>query len=133
MVVRLGAYALLLSLVAITVHSQERNSTKLQCDGVFSDFVQKVENVAVRGMLVEVQSSTLRIAGGAGFDGVYEVVTRKDDGIGFRSPTKPNVEGFLGRYSGQISVSEKTDDKAHSPTNVTQLVRAVCKKADPLF
>ena len=107
--------------------------TKLQCDGAFSDFEQQVENVAFKGMYVEVGSSAVRISGAPDFDGTYEIVNRKDEGVGFQSGKNKDIEGFLGRFSGQFSVSEKAGLNSDTAPKVKRFIRAVCAKAQPLF
>ena len=123
---------LLASVAALSVAQEKPQATRLQCQGTFTSFAPQLGDVSVSGIYVEVSEDNIKVVGAMGFDSIYSVVSRREEGIGFRLNSDPAYEGFLNRFSGELSLSQKGKAKDGSPSYL-KLIKATCSNAHALF
>jgi len=128
------ACALLASASALC-YAQDAGTTKLQCEGTYTNFAYPdMRDVPIKGIYVEVSGDRVKVLGTTAFDASYSVITRREDGLGFRHESNPLYNGFLSRFSGELTVMEKgAIVKDGVMSQLKQILNAVCRKAKPLF
>ena len=124
---------LIASLISAPVLAQDNGPIRLQCTGTYSDFPQKLLDIPAKGFYVEIGSAQAKVQGSPGFDGVYTVSTRREDGIGLTDPNRPGVGGWLNRFTGDLTLSLRKDIDSRGRTNILNLIRATCTRANALF
>lgn len=113
--------------------AQTAVSSKLQCDGTYTDYTSSdLRDVPVKGIYIEIYGKKIKIVGAPGFDTTYLVINTAEHGVLFQADLNKDYEGFLNRYSGMLSVTQKQynpDGTWKAKTGIS----AACKKAVPLF
>ena len=99
---------------------------KLQCKGTYSNFSEKIMDAPVNGMYVEIHKEHIKVLSTPGFNGSYQITNRLENGIGFQHEADAAYSGFLNRFSGQISLSQKQTSNRYA-----QLLSADCARAKP--
>ncbi len=106
----------------------------LQCEGTYDKFTTKdIRGIPITGIYLEVSNSYVKILGAAAFDGLYSVVTNREDGIGITLESNTFYGGFLNRLNGNLSLMEKSNIAKDGSFKINQLLKALCQEAKPLF
>ena len=114
--------------------AQDLGVTKLQCEGTYDNYTSTdMRDMAVKGMYVEISGDHVKVLGSVGFDATYSVVTRRENGLGFQLASNQSYGGFLNRFSGELSLSEKGEVEKDGSFKMRQYISALCGKAVSLF
>lgn len=114
--------------------AQATAASKLQCDGTYTDYVSTdMRNVPIKGIYVEVSEKKVKIVGAPGFDSPYVISSNAENGVGLQAVSNGDYQGFLNRFSGELSLTQRFDVKQDGTWKVKTAISAVCKKATPLF
>lgn len=128
-----NALAMIL-LAAASVAWAQQGSTRLQCDGKYSDFLRGIRDVESRGGYVEVRKDSVRVVAIPGFDATYTVNTNSDTAICFVLSTDRLFQGCINRFSGQLSMSKLSAKPRSGESGGVDLVwYGNCRPAKPLF
>jgi len=112
---------------------QNPSVIKLQCDGAYTDYTSAdLRDVPTRGMYIEVTEKKVKIFGAPGFDTTYNVTNTSEIGIGFQAATNSDYEGFLNRYSGALTLTQRINN-ADGSWRAKTGISGTCKKALALF
>lgn len=126
-ILKIFAFLILLSVGAF---AQNTFAAKLQCDGEHDDWgYSGMIDIPVKGIVVEIRDDSVKISGALRFSGTYAIVEDKEESIVFRNVADSGLEGFLKRYSGELSLYELAADKSR----FYQALDAKCENARPLF
>jgi len=113
--------------------AQNSSAVKLQCDGAYTDFTAAdLRDVTARGIYIEISDKKVKIFGAPGFDTTYNVTNTIEIGIGFKAATNIDYEGFLNRYSGALTLTQRINN-ADGSWKAKTGINAICKKAIALF
>ena len=126
----------LLASASALCNAQESAVTKLQCEGKYYDNTStdtRTKDVPMKGIYVEISGDRVKVLGAAGFNATYSVITRLENGVGFRLESNPSYGGFLNRFSGQLSLTEKGAVAKDGSHKLKQMMVAECGKAKSLF
>jgi len=112
--------------------AQTQDPIRLQCDGKYYNYVMNppVHDAEVRGIYVEIYAKDLRVVGAPAFDATYLITVRDEASIFFQLPGNKRYSGVINRLSGELSLNAISE---RSNTQVNQTLRAVCRRAQPLF
>ena len=114
--------------------AQDAQVTRLHCEGTYNNYGDaELRDISAKGILVEVSGDKVRIQGSIAFDTDYSVTTRLETGLGIVARSNQSYSGFLNRFSGQLSLSERGEAAKDGTYKVRQTLSATCKKAAPLF
>ena len=112
----------------------QQGITRLQCDGNFSNFVQNIRDVEVRGGYVEIRKDSVRVLSIVGFSSpegtTYRISREYEANVSFVHPTDELYYGSLNRLSGRLQLfhlAEKSGNK------LSQIFYGDCRTAKPLF
>lgn len=107
---------------------------KLQCDGKYSDFTQKIQDMPIRGAYIEIRKNSVKIMGVLAFsdnDGtVFRVTKNNEVGILFALPTNDNYYGHMNRLSGVLQLTKLKDE---NKSQVELHFEGNCSPMKPLF
>ena len=124
----------LLASASAVCNAQDAGITKLQCEGTYDNYTSTdTRDVPVKGIYVEVSGDRVKVLGAVGFDAIYSVITRREDGLGFQLESNPSYGGFINRFSGQLSLMEKGAIAKDGSFKLKKGVSAVCGKTKSLF
>ena len=129
---RIIAITLLVSTSTLS-SAQDLAITKLQCNGTYTNFGMQLQDVPLNGIYIEISGNRVRVFGAAGFDGTYAIVTRLEHGMGLQHEFNHSYGGFLNRFSGTLSLTEKGKIGSDGSYKLNQLLTAMCGKAKLLF
>ena len=119
---------------AALCNAQDQSSIKLQCEGTYNDFsTPNLRDIPVKGIYIEISGDRVTVAGAPGFDSVYSVISRLDDGLGFQLNSNISYGGFLNRFSGELNLMEKGKVSKDGSYKIRQLLSAHCINARALF
>lgn len=125
---------MLLASASALCNAQESAVTKFQCEGKYNNYTSTdMRDVPIKGIYVEISGDRVKVLGAVGFQGTYSVITRREDGVGFRLESNPSYGGFLNRFSGQLSIMEKGAVAKDGSFNAKQMMSAECARAKALF
>jgi hypothetical protein len=128
-----NALALIL-LAASSVAWAQHGTTRLQCDGKYSDFLRGTRDVDSRGGYVEVRKDSVKVVSIPGFDATYRVSTNSDTAICFVLEAEPLFQGCINRFSGQLSITKQSaTPRPGDAGRVDRLWYGTCRPAKPLF
>ncbi len=114
--------------------AQDQNPVKLQCEGTYSNFSKHDKSeIPIKGIYIEILRDRMTVLGAPGFDATYSVTNRPDNGLGIQLDSNKSFEGFLNRFSGELSLVEKGKVAKDGSFKIRQLINAVCHKASALF
>ncbi len=115
-------------------NAQDHNLIKLQCEGTYSDFsTPGARDLPVKGIYVEITGDRVSVHGSPGFDSVYSVTNRSENGLGIQLDSNTSYGGFLNRFSGELSIAETSKVRIDGNYKIKQMLNAVCNKARALF
>lgn len=113
--------------------AQNSGIVSLHCDGTYTDYTSSdLRDVPTKGIYVEISDRKMKIFGAPGFDAEYIVTNTIKTGIGFEAVTNGDYQGFLNRYSGALSITQRNANSDGSWKAKTG-INATCKKAVALF
>jgi hypothetical protein len=114
--------------------AQDQSPIKLQCEGTYSDFSKPdIRDIPVKGIYIEISGNRVTVLGAPGFDSTYSVINRMENGLGIQLDSDRSYEGFLNRFSGELSLMEKDNIAKDGSYKIKQMLSAVCYKARSLF
>ena len=112
----------------------QREVTRLQCDGKYSNFLTGYRDVDTKGSYVEIQKAGVKVISLIGFDGTYDVYSSNEARICFVHPEDKLVQGCLNRFSGQLQLHQQSKEpRAGDYGGFDQLWEGNCTSARPLF
>lgn len=111
-----------------------KDIVRLQCDGKYSNFREPdMHDLPIDGIYIEVLDGKIKISGATGFESDFLIIRNSAAGIGFYSALGSTQEGYLNRYSGRLSLSEREIYADSNGPKLKILINAKCKKAAPIF
>lgn len=121
-------FYLLMLAAATTVHAQAK-TTKLQCDGEFSNFLTGMTGFQDTGGYVEVGNSSVKVVQVLGYEGNYFINRSDESRICFVAPEDKRMQGCLNRFTGNLSFTTQ-----NGPTErIEKAWTGKCTPARPLF
>jgi hypothetical protein len=125
----------LLVFPSIACCAQNQDSARLQCEGTYDKYTSSSElrDIPVKGIFLDISEDHVTVQGAVGFDATYSIITRRENGLGIQLDSDASYSGFLNRFSGELSLAQKGDQKKDGSYKLKQHISATCKKAQPLF
>lgn len=107
---------------------------RLQCDGTYNNYTSSdLRDIRIQGIYVEISDKQVRVVGAPGFDSTYVVTNYSEGGVGIQLSSNHGYFGYLNRFSGQLSLTERGEEGAKGSWKAIQTISASCKRATPLF
>lgn len=124
----------LLALFPALCNAQDLIATKLQCEGIYSNYTTPdIRDISIKSIYIEISGESVTILGAPGFDSTYSVINRLENGLGIQLDSNTSFSGFLNRFSGQLSLIEKGEVEKDGNFKIRQHISALCSKARSLF
>lgn len=123
-----------LALLASADAWAQQTVTRLQCDGKYSSYVDKVQDAPTKGGFVEIRKDAVKLLAFPVFnapDGsTYRVSNETEASICFQLPDDKKFSGCLNRFSGVLTL---TKWNASNSKKIDYLYTGECRLAKPLF
>lgn len=121
-----------ITLLSLAPQDVTAQTTKLVCDGTYSDLSEGGVRAQPRTTIViDVSSKTLTVRGAPEeFDSTgYKAVSTDESGVCFAHPITPMIRGCLNRFNGAFSLLWRVGE----PPQYRSFFSGSCKLAKPLF
>lgn len=124
----------LLAFFPALCNAQDLSAAKLQCEGTYSNYtLPDMRDISVNSIYIEISGDRVKVLGAPGFDSTYSVINRLENGLGIQLDSNKSWGGFLNRFSGQLSLTEKGEVGKDGIYKIRQSISALCSKARLLF
>lgn len=124
----------LLAFFPALCNAQDLSAAKLQCEGIYTNYtLLDMRDIPINGIYIEISGDRVKVLGALGFDSTYSVINRLENGLGIQLDSNKSYGGFLNRFSGQLSLTEKGEVGKGGSYKMRQSISALCSKARSLF
>ena len=115
-------------------NAQDLSAARFQCEGTYSNYtLPDMRDISVNSIYIEISGDRVKVLGAPGFDSTYSVIIRLENGLGIQLDSNKSYGGFLNRFSGQLSLTEKGEVGKDGSYKIRQSISALCSKAHSLF